>query len=178
MRQEIITVRQPSGDLSHEMLEVKLTRHGPIMLESDTLGVALRWTALDSDSVDLEAFLAINSARNWEEFVTALSGFAGPPQNLVYADIDGHIGYYSAGQIPIRKTGDGSVPYDGTTDEGDWIGFIPFQELPHAFDPPSGVIVTANNRLVGRDYHTISRITGEYPIARGGCLICLRAKGD
>ena len=152
VRTEKIMVRQPSGGLSGEMLEVKATRHGPIMLERDTLGVALRWTALDSDLIDVEAFLAINSARNWDDFVTALSGFAGPPQNFVYADIDGHIGYYCAGRIPIRKTGDGSLPYDGATDEGDWIGFIPFQELPHAFDPPSGVIVTANNRLVGRDY--------------------------
>ena len=152
VRQETVRVRQPSGDLSHETFEVKVTRHGPIILERETLGVALRWTALDSDLIDLEAFLAINSARNWDDFVTALSGFAGPPQNFVYADTDGHIGYYSAGRIPIRKTGDGSVPYDGATDEGDWIGFIPFQELPHAFDPPPGVIVTGNNRLVGRDY--------------------------
>ena len=66
--------------------------------------------------------------------------------------MQGHIGYYGAGRIPIRKTGDGSVPYDGSTDEGEWTGYIPFDKLPHQFDPPSGMIVTANQRVVGDDY--------------------------
>jgi penicillin amidase len=64
--------------------------------------------------------------------------------------VDGHIGFYSAGKIPIRKTGDGSVPYN--SDEGDWVRYIPFEDLPHVYDPPSGVIVTANQRVVGLDY--------------------------
>jgi len=61
-------------------------------------------------------------------------------------------GYYGAGRIPIRKTGDGSVPYDGTKDDGEWTGFIPFDKLPHVYDPPSGIIVTANQRVAGSDY--------------------------
>src|SRR5262249_49941496 len=73
-------------------------------------------------------------------------------QNFVYADVDGHIGYYGAGYIPIRKSGDGSVPYDGATDDGEWTGYIPFDKLPHVYDPPSGMVVTANARVVGRDY--------------------------
>ena len=66
--------------------------------------------------------------------------------------MNGHIGYYGAGRIPLRKSGDGSLPLDGATDAGEWVGFIPFEGLPHSYDPPSGIIVTANSRIVGRDY--------------------------
>src|SRR5205807_3884770 len=81
-----------------------------------------------------------------------MSHYSGPTQNFVYADVDGHIGYYGAGRIPIRKSGDGSVPYDGSTDDGEWTSYIPFDKLPHSFDPPSGIIVTANQRVVGNNY--------------------------
>src|SRR5207237_189269 len=91
-------------------------------------------------------------ARNWREFTEALSHHSGPTQNFVYVDVDGHIGYYGAGRIPIRKSGDGSVPYDGSTDDGEWAGYIPFDKLPHVYDPPDGIIVTANQRVVGQDY--------------------------
>jgi penicillin amidase len=154
VRREEIGVRQSSDGSSSEIvtLDVKETRHGPVIFENGSLGLSLRWTALDAEVIDLDTFLALNRARKWDEFVAALSGFGGPPQNFVYADTDGHIGYYAAGRIPLRRTGDGSLPYDGTTDAGEWLGFIPFQELPHVFDPPSGIIVTANNRLAGHDY--------------------------
>jgi penicillin amidase len=153
VRREEIRVRQPAdGSTESVILDVKVTRHGPVIFESSTLGLALRWTALDAEVVDLETFLALNRARDWDEFTAALKVYGGPPQNFIYADTDGHIGYYSAGRIPVRKTGDGSLPYDGATDEGEWLGFVPFEEMPHLFDPPSGVIVTANQRVVGRDY--------------------------
>ena len=64
----------------------------------------------------------------------------------------GNIGWYAGGKIPIRRTGDGAFPYDGSTDEGDWVGFIPFDELPNLYDPPNGLIVTANQRTVGLSY--------------------------
>jgi penicillin amidase len=70
----------------------------------------------------------------------------------VYADTKGNIGWYAAGRIPIRRTGDGALPYDGSTDEGDWTGFIPFEELPNLYDPPEGLIITANQRTVGASY--------------------------
>ena len=139
-------------------LDVKVTRHGPVIFENEAIALSLRWTALDEDIIDLETFLALNRARNWDDFVTALSGYGGPPQNFTYADVDGHIGFYSAGRIPIRKTGDGSLPYDGTTDDGEWIGYVPFEEMPHAFDPPSATIVSANQRLVDHAYpHHLTR---------------------
>ncbi len=151
---EEIKVRQSSNGSPVETvnLDVKVTRHGPVQFERGSMGLAIRWTALQSQVIDLDAFLAINRACNWDEFTTALSGFAGPPQNFLYADTAGHIGYHAAGHIPVRKTGDGSLPYDGTTDDGEWLGFIPFEELPHVFDPPSGMIVSANQRCVGDDY--------------------------
>jgi penicillin amidase len=113
---------------------------------------ALRWTALSPATNEFTAFYKLNRARNWKEFQEALKDYGGATQNFIYADVDGHIGYYGAGQIPVRASGDGSVPYDGSKDEGDWKGFIPFAELPHVYDPPSGLIVTANSRVVGTSY--------------------------
>jgi penicillin amidase len=154
IRHEKIKVRKGFGnaDTDTQNFDVTVTRHGPIVLEKDGARYALRWPALTSDSVEVEGLFRVNRARNWKEFTAALSGYTGPTQNFVYADVDGHIGYYGAGHVPIRRSGDGSVPYDGSTDAGDWIGFIPFSELPHVYDPPSGIIVTANQRVVGASY--------------------------
>ena len=132
--------------------DVTVTRHGPIILEKDSNRYALRWTALDPQSIELAGFPGVNRARNWKEFTAALSQYVGPTQNFVYADVDGNIGYYGAGRIPVRKSGDGSVPYDGATDDGEWTGYIPSARLPHSYNPPSGMIVTANQRIIGDDY--------------------------
>ena len=154
VRHEEIKVRKSftSAETDTVALDVTITRHGPITLERDSQRYALRWTALDSTLNDVAAFLGANRASNWKEFTAALSTYGGPTQNFVYADVDGHIGYYGAGKIPIRKSGDGSVPYDGSTDAGEWTGWIPFDKMPHSFDPPSGIIVTANQRVAGTDY--------------------------
>ena len=150
VRREEISVRGLQNEVV--TLDVKVTRHGPIVIEKDSIGLALCWTAFDTEIIDLDTFLAINRARNWDDFVTALSGYGGPPQNFTYADTDGHIGYHSAGRIPIRRTGDGRLPYDGATNDGEWLGYVPFEELPHVFDPPSGTVIMANQRIVSDDY--------------------------
>jgi penicillin G amidase len=154
VRHEQIKVRKSPTDPATEtqVFDVTVTRHGPIVLEKDGTRYALRWTAFDSTTTESAGLFDANRARNWKEFTEALSRYGGPTQNLVYADIEGHIGYYGAGRIPIRKSGDGSLPYDGSTDEGEWTGMIPFDKLPHVLDPASGIIVTANQRVVGRDY--------------------------
>jgi penicillin G amidase len=154
IRHELIKVRKGFGDSSTDTqtLDVTITRHGPIIIEKNSERYALRWTALDSSLNEAGAFIQANQARNWKEFTAALSTYGGPTQNFVYADVDGHIGYYGAGKIPIRKSGDGSLPYDGSTDAGEWTGWIPFNKLPNSFDPPAGIIVTANQRVVGSDY--------------------------
>ena len=133
-------------------LDVTVTRHGPIIFENAGKRYALRWTALDPKLSNPDATHLMNRARNWKEFSAALSSFTAPTQNIVYTDADGHIGYHAAGVVPVRKSGDGSVPYDGSTDAGEWTGYIPFDKLPQLFDPPSGIIVTANQRIIGRDY--------------------------
>ncbi len=155
VRHEQINVRKNPLDpksVETQTLDVTVTRHGPIMLEKDGNRYALRWSALDPATMESAGIFTANRAHNWKEFTEALSGYSGPTQNFVYADVAGHIGYYGAGRIPIRKTGDGSVPYDGSTDDGEWTSFIPFDKLPHSYDPPSGMIVTANQRVVGQSY--------------------------
>jgi penicillin amidase len=154
VRREEIKVRKGFADASTntEMFEVTVTRHGPIFFEKDGARYALRWTVLDPTATEFDTFYKLNRARNWNEFRTAFMSYGGATQNFIYADRDGHIGYYGAGRIPIRRSGDGSVPYDGSTDAGEWTGFIPFDKLPHVYDPPEGLIVTANQRVAGRSY--------------------------
>jgi penicillin amidase len=154
IRREEIKVRKSIGSSEHDVLnyDVTVTRHGPIIFEGDGKRYALRWTALDPSKNNPNSTVALNRARNWKEFNAALESFTAPTQNIVYADVDGHIGYHAAGVVPIRKSGDGSVPYDGSTDAGEWTSYIPIAKLPTLFDPPSGIIVTANQRIVGTDY--------------------------
>ena len=154
IRREEIKVRKGIGSSEHDILnyDVTVTRHGPIIFEGDGKRYALRWTALDPSKNNPDSTQALNRARNWKEFNAALELFTAPTQNIVYADVDGHIGYHAAGVVPIRKSGDGSVPYDGSTDAGEWTSYIPVAKLPTLFDPPSGIIVTANQRIVGTDY--------------------------
>jgi penicillin amidase len=154
VRQEKIKVRKNPTDPATETVQfdVTVTRHGPIFFEKEGLRYALAWPALDPTSNELEAYYWVNRARNWQEFRTALSRYTGFPLNFVYADVTGHIGFWAPGRYPIRKSGHGEIPYDGATDAGDWIKYIPFEATPHIYDPSSGIIVTANNRTVGLDY--------------------------
>lgn len=154
IRHEQIKVRKGFTDSATDVVthDVTITRHGPIVLEKDSKRYALRWTALDPKLTDTRQGYLLNRARNWREFIIALRSHTSPTQNVVYADVDGHIGYYAAGIVPVRKSGDGSVPYDGSTDEGEWVSYLELEKLPHLYDPPSGMIVTANQRIVGTDY--------------------------
>jgi penicillin amidase len=154
IRREEIKVRKAIGSSEFDTItqEVTVTRHGPIIFQGDGKRYALRWTALDPAKNNADSTYVLNRARNWKEFNTALESFTAPTQNIVYADVDGHIGYHAAGVVPIRKSGDGSVPYDGSTDAGEWTSYIPIAKLPTVYDPPSGIIVTANQRIAGSDY--------------------------
>lgn len=138
-----------------ETLEVRITRHGPLIndvVEGLEQPVAFRWTAISEPSEIFQAILGLNRARNWEEFRAALKHFTVPGQNIIYADVEGNIGYQATGWIPIRAQGDGRLPVPGWTGAYEWTGFIPYEELPSVLNPPSGQIVTANNRVVGDDY--------------------------
>ncbi|MEJ7618157.1 MAG: penicillin acylase family protein [Pyrinomonadaceae bacterium] len=180
VRREEIKVRKSVTDPTLEIVdfEVTVTRHGPIVYEKDNRRYALRWTALAPDAIEFDSSYKINRARNWNEFRSALANYPGPTQNFVYADTSGNIGYYGAGRIPVRRTGDGSLPYDGSTDAGAWTRFIPFAELPHVYNPPSGVIVTANSRVVGRSYpyHLTHRWSPPYRARRIYDLLLAKQK--
>ena len=158
VREEVIKVR---GHADHH-LTVRATRHGPIVSEEGHRNLALEWTALQPHTLSFP-FWDIDRAQNWQEFLAALRRFAGPMQNFVYADAEGNIGYYAAGWVPIRRQGDGTVPGDGSGDDYDWTGYIPFEDLPHAFNPTSGMIATANGRVVPDGYPYLITRSWESP---------------
>jgi penicillin amidase len=146
---------------------IRYTKHGPILsdlvptlqqFDRDSsvqvpadYAVSLRWTALEPSKV-ITAIQEINRAQNWQQFRSAASKFDIAAQNLLYADVDGNIGYQMPGKTPIRKQGDGRYPVPGWNDKYEWLGYIDFEELPHSFNPPLGYIVTANNAVVDESY--------------------------
>jgi penicillin amidase len=148
-------------------LDVRVSRHGPIVSDAINANNALaraegtvseleplsfRWTALDPEDTTVIAMMRLSEARNWEEFTAALRDFVVPAQNFLYADTAGHIGYYAPGRIPIRASGDGAMPAEGWTGESEWTGWVPFDQLPHVYDPPDHLIVTANQRPAAAAY--------------------------
>ena len=153
-REEIKVRANPLATATEtQILEVLETRNGVVITEeAPARKLALKWTALDPKNQEFEAFFALNRARNWEDFKNALRKYGGATQNFVYADTAGNIGWYAAGRIPIRRTGEGELPYEGASDAGDWTGYIPFEELPNLYNPAEGFIVTANQRIVGTSY--------------------------
>ena len=160
-RKEIINVHGRAP----ETLDVIVTRHGPVMSLHDGTGYALKWTATEPGGL-AHSYFGIQFARNWSEFRESLRDAFGPGQNLVYADVEGHIGFIVAAKIPIRKCGTfppagsplpadtpcGAAPMPGETDDFAWNGYIPFDELPQVLDPPGGIIATANAQVAGPAY--------------------------
>ena len=143
------------------VIRLRSSRHGPVLSDLQILGnqaeapgevMALAWTALREDDLTPQAGLALARAGNWREFIAALEDFHGPQQNMVYADRDGNIGFFAPARVPLRRKGDGWLPVPGSSGEYDWDGFIPFNALPMALNPPAGYIVTANNKIIPDDY--------------------------
>ena len=129
-----------------------LTRHGPIFLTDGNAHYSMHWIA-ETDYPFQFPMLDIDRARNWDEFNAALKSWAGPAQNFVYADVDGNIGYHAAGWLPVRdKDCPGDVPLDGASGQCEWRGLIPYEDLPHVYNPPSGMIVTSNQNPFPADY--------------------------
>ncbi|MGB0383431.1 MAG: penicillin acylase family protein [Ardenticatenaceae bacterium] len=131
------------------------TRHGPLISDVTSrapMAVALRWTALEPGDTTLQSFMKVNYATNWDQFTEAMKDYVAPSQNFVYADQEGNIGYFGPGHIPIRAKGDGTIPVPGWDSKYKWRGWIPFEELPQAYNPEAGFIATANNRVVSDDY--------------------------
>jgi penicillin G amidase len=147
-RSEVIHVKGKAD----VVVDVALTRHGPIITElipGENRKLALRWTLYDGAH---DPFFDVDTAQNWEQFRSAFSKFDAPGQNVVFADVDGNIGYQTTGEIPIRASGDGGLPENGSDDSHEWTGYIPFDKLPRVYNPSSGIIATANGRITPDDY--------------------------
>jgi penicillin amidase len=147
-RREVIHVKGKSD----VVLDVTLTRHGPIITElipGETRKLALRWTLYDGTHAP---FFDVDSAQNWDQFRRAFSAFDAPGQNVVFADVDGNIGYQATGKVPIRASGDGSLPENGSDNAHEWTGYVPFDKLPSVYNPPAGIIASANGRITPEHY--------------------------
>ncbi len=105
----------------------------------------------DSRNISIPLF-DLDSAQNWDQFRKALSVFATPSQNVVYGDVDGNIGYQPMGFVPVRAAGDGTVPVSGADGQHDWTGYLDFDKLPAVYNPPGGIIATANSKITPEGY--------------------------
>ncbi|HWS76165.1 MAG TPA: penicillin acylase family protein, partial [Quisquiliibacterium sp.] len=150
-------------------LEVRETRHGPVIsdvhaqlgrtMQSRKLAeryvLAFRWAALTPDDGTMRASFELSRAANWQQFTDALRHFVAPQQNMVYADVDGNVGFIAPGRVPVRKPGNdirGLAPVPGWDARYDWDGFIPYEELPRIWKPASGSVVTANQNILAPGY--------------------------
>ncbi|MFH1195955.1 MAG: penicillin acylase family protein [bacterium] len=166
---EIVTDTIKVKDSTDVIITVMKTHRGPIISDvhaynvlypdanKDRAKISMRWTAFDF-SDDIFSFTSINKAKNWSEFKKALSYFSTPGQNFVFADKEGNIGYIAAAKLPIRNSNSPTLIFDGTTNEGDWIGYVPFDEMPMIFKPPQNFIASANNKAVADFKYHISNL--------------------
>jgi penicillin amidase len=160
-RHETIAVR----DASPVTVTIRRTRHGPVLSDVLPAGtveagyvLALAATFLTEDDRSAEALWSAGRAGNWREFRASFENFVAPQQSIVFADTDGEIGFIAPARIPIRRNGDGWLPVPGWTGEYDWVGFIPFADLPQERNPASGRFVSANNKIVPENYpHFLTR---------------------
>lgn len=147
------------------VLTVRLSRHGPVISDGASASatravpeghaLTLQWTALSPDNLTVQAFARLNRARDWPEFLAAARHYHAPQQNMVYADVDGNIGFVAAGRVPVRKPENdlkGLFPAPGWDSRYDWSGFIPFEDLPQEFNPARGFKITANERITPAGY--------------------------
>ena len=149
--EEIIEVK---GRAVPHLEKVIITQHGPII--SDVAGcsdksIAVNSMALRSNRA-FEGWLGLNKAKNWDDFVDAMRLIEAPQLNVAYADVENNIGFWVSGTIPVRAKGDGSIPVPGWSGEYEWIGEVPFEEMPHALNPEQGYLVSCNHKIVPDDY--------------------------
>ncbi|MCF7824065.1 MAG: penicillin acylase family protein [Candidatus Marinimicrobia bacterium] len=138
--------------------QVRETHHGPIindvhsiLMKNESPPISMSWVG-NYMTNELEAFFGLNTARNWNDFSSAVSKFWIPGQNMIYADLEGNIGWRPAVALPLRAKGTGLVPLPGDDPQWDWQGFVPFDEMPYLFNPDQGYIATANNKTIGDEF--------------------------
>ncbi|MGC1964714.1 MAG: penicillin acylase family protein, partial [Candidatus Sulfotelmatobacter sp.] len=137
-------------------VDLKFTRHGPVLWEDGKRALALRWVGAEPGTAGYLASLAVDRATDWDEFENAMKRWKVPSENIVYADIAGNIGEHSTGLAPLRKNWTGLLPVPGAPADGEgeyeWSGYVPNSELPHSFNPPGGFIATANHKMIPQNY--------------------------
>lgn len=157
IRQEVLSPRGAEPIT----LTVRETRHGPVLsdindemaaLAGEGYAVALAFPALIPNDTTPEALYLLNRARDWDDIQELLPYWIAPQQNVFYADVEGNIGLFTPGRMPIRAAGDGRLPAPGWTGAQDWVGFVPPDEVPQSYNPPDGRLFNANNPVVGQDY--------------------------
>ncbi|ULA69326.1 MAG: Peptidase S45 [Nitrospira sp.] len=137
---------------SERIVEIRGTRWGPVT-EGPLMGqsMALHWTALDPEAVDL-GLLRMDQARSVQDGIAVVTRAGAPPSNVLLADDEGHIAWTYMGKIPVRRGLDGSVSLSWADGRTGWNGYIPSDELPRSIDPPSGFLVSANQRMTDETY--------------------------
>lgn len=148
-----ITEEIPVRFAKNLLHKVVLTQHGPILLRNGSTAVAVSWAGSVAQSSAFASIYKLNHAGSWEDFVSALQAYPGPPQDFIYADRLGNQGYHAAGYVPVRALGgQGTRMISGWLPQGQWQGQVPFSALPQAYNPPSNFVVAANQKLVGPKY--------------------------
>jgi penicillin amidase len=142
--------------------EVLLTsRHGPLVTPTASFPDEHRPLALRSmvlEGAETAApLLALNRATNWEEFRAALSRWSTPSLSVLYADVEGNIGFQMTGAIPVRGRGEGLVPSPGWSGQYEWTGVVPSDDLPRAFNPPDGLWANGNQNIAKYNPHFYTR---------------------
>ncbi len=164
IRTELISVL---GEEQPRSLRIRTSRHGPLLSDvrqslqrvgtagaepgKQPYAVALSWVGL-TPGRSMDAVFAIDAANNFDQFRAAAKLLSAPSENLIYADVEGNIGYQLPGDVPVREQGDGRMPSPGWDTAYDWQSRIPFAELPYSYNPPGGFIVAANQQVIGRQY--------------------------
>jgi penicillin amidase len=145
---------QVKGTLDDFVERVLVTKHGPVI--SDRVGYQDQKVSVQSMSLQpvpaLEGWYQLNTAENWDDFVAAMRLIEAPQLNVAYADVEDNIGYWMTGKLPVRAKGDGSLPVPGWSGEYEWVGEVPFEEMPHALNPERGFILNCNNKSTPDDY--------------------------
>ena len=187
-RKEIIRVKgQPDVELI-----VRSSRHGPLVSDVSRIAgaatpaghaLAFQWTALRDDDMTVQAGSMMARATNWKEFREGTRYFHSPQQNIVYADVDGNIGFIAAGRVPVRRADNdlyGLAPAPGWDARYDWQGFIPFEELPQSYNPDSGRLLSANEKITppGYPYFVSSDFFAPYRSKRIAELLDAKPRHD
>lgn len=149
IREEKIYIKGSKKPFIQKIVE---THHGPAIIDLDETHKLTLCSKALQDNEMMMGFYQLNLVSSWNEFVEACSLMSIPSLNLVYADVDQNIGYYMTGQVPIRAKSKGLLPNDGENNDADWKGFVPFEEMPHQFNPKKGYFYTCNHKVVSDDF--------------------------